>query len=234
MNRPQVRAVMPRGGMSSTRPSLGAYRRLCFQGLRISTSGSQARSRSLHGMRHFCRATACNSLRCYTCRAGATPSCRGDYYVGMRGQRALEVHHLVGHALAGTAILWSRSTDASARRCSLEVHHLVGDALADEAAHHAGQAVLEELDAQAAHAGAHPVAQPRLVGLERRARHALQHPLERCTVDTCDVAMCRPVQALVSGVALTGADMAVTSTCSKHGMSKQESVHRKVRHKNAL
>lgn len=28
MNRPQVRAVMPRGGMSSCRPSLGAYRRL--------------------------------------------------------------------------------------------------------------------------------------------------------------------------------------------------------------
>ena len=35
---------------------------------------------------------------------------------------------------------------------ALEEHHLVGDALADEAAHHARQAVLQELDAQAAHA----------------------------------------------------------------------------------
>lgn len=63
---------------------------------------------------------------------------------------------------------------------SLEVHHLVGDTLADVAAHHAGQAVLQELDAQAADPGAHPVAQPGLVGLERCARHPVQHPPQRC------------------------------------------------------
>ena len=66
-------------------------------------------------------------------------------------------------------------------RRSLELHEAVGDALAGKAAHEAGQAVLQELDAQARGAVQHSV--PWRTGRARRkhcARNARQHLVHAC------------------------------------------------------